>query len=186
MFTETIWQHYQRRLLGFLIPQTNSPILAEDILQQVFIKLLQHPPKATEGAALEAWLFRVCRHTLIDHYRKHSQSIVSIEAVPESDLALEESTDFTRQDDTPVMLHCMHNALTTLPQNQAKAIYAADLEDTSHVNIAQQYGVSPATVRSWVSRGRKSLRSKLQHCKSDDCLCNELTPASDCCAAKQP
>lgn len=186
MSFETIWQHYNHRLLGFLIRKTNNRALAEDILQQVFIKLLQYPPKATEGAALEAWLFRVCRHTLIDHYRKHSLSKLPIDTLPESELEGEASADIAQADDTRIMLHCMYNALTTLPDTQAQAIHAADLQDTSHLTIAQQYGVSPATVRSWISRGRKTLRSKLQHCKGDHCSCTELTPPIDCCAVRQP
>ena len=185
MLTETIWQQYHSRLLGFLIRQTGNPSLAEDIVQQVFIKLIESPPQANEGPALEAWLLRVCRNMLMDYYRKNNQTFMSIEDVLDIDLPLADDVHLPDDIQDNVLLHCMENALTTLPNHHTQAIIAADLKDTPHQQLAEQLGVAPATVRSWIVRARKKLKQQLKHCQQNDCACNESTSPDNCCAVQK-
>lgn len=179
MNIDTLWQQYQSRLLGFLLRQTADRTLAEDILQQVFVKLLQTSPTSEHPAQLEAWLLRVCKTTLIDHYRRNKQTFLSLDDVAEGDVIADDEP----AEPNPAITNCLQNAITVLPKAHADAIRAADLNDVPHATLAKQLNVQPATIRSWVYRGRQKLKQQLAPCLND-CPCEDTTPPEQCCATQ--
>ena len=68
MKIDDIWSEYHLRLLGF-IKQRVTEKDAEDVLQDVFVKIHSRLDRLDEKAKIESWIFQITRNTVIDYYR---------------------------------------------------------------------------------------------------------------------
>jgi RNA polymerase sigma-70 factor (ECF subfamily) len=66
---EQVWDRYRDRLMGFVRSRISDPDEAEDILQEVFIKVHTGLCCLQEWTAMEKWIYRVMRNLIIDRYR---------------------------------------------------------------------------------------------------------------------
>ncbi|NQY68722.1 MAG: hypothetical protein HRT72_13490 [Flavobacteriales bacterium] len=70
MTTEVIWANFSSKLLGFIKARVDSSGNAEDILQDVFIKIHEHSHQLSDEDKLTSWVYQITRNTLIDFHRK--------------------------------------------------------------------------------------------------------------------
>ncbi len=66
---ETIWKEYHHKLFGFIRKRVNDKFIAEDILQDVFIKILNKIDTLREDSKIQNWLYQLTRNAIIDYYR---------------------------------------------------------------------------------------------------------------------
>lgn len=119
---------------------------AEDVTQEVFVKLLESSKKFKDGEHLKAWLIRVtineCR-TLMRKYSRETEQSAEIAdcAVYDGDSVLE--------------------AVKALPENYSNAIYLHYYEGYTAKEIGKILDSKENTVLSWLSRGRAALRKEM-------------------------
>lgn len=119
---------------------------AEDVTQEVFVKLLESSKKFKDGEHLKAWLIRVtineCR-TLMRKYSRETEQSAEIAdcAVYDGDSVLE--------------------AVKALPENYRNAIYLHYYEGYTAKEIGKILDAKENTVLSWLSRGRAALRKEM-------------------------
>ena len=78
-----LYFRYRDQVYAYVRTRTTDPADAEDLTQQVFLRALDALPRYRErGAPFVAWLFRIARNTLTDHYRRR-RSTVAWDLVPE-------------------------------------------------------------------------------------------------------
>ncbi|MDE2181641.1 MAG: RNA polymerase sigma factor [Alphaproteobacteria bacterium] len=134
---------------------------AEDIVQESFLKLWTNAAKWRPGQAkFETWLYRVTLNLCYDRLRKKPS--IGLDAVanmpdpgPPPDTGL----------DHAVMATAIEEALATLPDRQKAAILLCHYQERGNVEAAEILGVSVEALESLLSRGRRSLRTKLAHLK---------------------
>lgn len=119
---------------------------AEDITQEVFVKLLESSKKFKDGEHLKAWLIRVtineCRTLMRKYSRETEQSAEIVDcAVYDGDSVLE--------------------AVKALPENYRNAIYLHYYEGYTAKEIGKILDAKENTVLSWLSRGRAALRKEM-------------------------
>ncbi len=119
---------------------------AEDVTQEVFVKLLESSKKFKDGEHLKAWLIRVtineCRTFMRKYSRKTEQSAEIADcAVYDGDSVLE--------------------AVKALPENYRNAIYLHYYEGYTAKEIGKILDSKENTVLSWLSRGRAALRKEM-------------------------
>lgn len=125
--------------LAYLL--TGSTAVAEDLVQDSFVRLQQHWTDAREPAAyLRRSVVNACNshHRRVGTERSHFHELVTDTVAPE----------------TPVIL----DALAALPYRQRAALVLRFYEDRTEAEIAAALGCRPATVRSLVHRGLAALR----------------------------
>ena len=83
--TEDIWNEFSQRLRVFILSRISDPDDADDILQEVFIKLHTRIDTLRDEDRLAAWLYQIARNTIADHYRAGGPTV----SVPET-LAVED------------------------------------------------------------------------------------------------
>lgn len=69
----TAWAEFGARLRAWLERRVAQPADAEDLLQQVFLRMAAKPPAVGTNESLGAWLWRVARNALVDHYRRRER-----------------------------------------------------------------------------------------------------------------
>ncbi len=147
------WDRYEHELRGFLHNRVEDPQLAEDLLQDVFLKALAENGKFCTLDNTRAWLFRVTRNRLIDYYRtRHIHEEVP-EQLPEEE-PLEESVVHLSQ--------CLPTVLEQLSPEDREAIECCDLDGMSQVEYAGRKGLTVPAAKSRIQRARKRLREALK------------------------
>lgn len=150
------------KLFGVCLRIVRDHDAAEDILQQVYIKVWDKAGQfERELASPITWLCAIARHSAIDWVRKNgapvmppTQSAISFET--HKDLAFEA---FTEMEDRAAIFDCIQ----TLPLNQRRAICLAFYDGSSHSELAEVLKVPLGTIKSWIRRGLQQLRGCLDH-----------------------
>lgn len=123
---------------------------SEDAFQEVFLKLCNHQNSITSEEHLKAWLIRVtinqCRSMAVTVW---NQRRVSLDELPEP--AVEEKEDYSE----------VYDAVKRLPDKYKQVIHLFYFEELTISEIANILHKKEATVKTWMSRGKKMLESKL-------------------------
>ncbi|PMB52916.1 RNA polymerase sigma factor SigZ [Fischerella thermalis CCMEE 5201] len=157
---KAIWQEFHQRLRGFVLQRVNNPADADDILQEVFVRIHQHLTTVRASDRLQSWIFAITRNAIIDYYRKvERQPGFTSEAALET-LAVDEDPEIFNQQ----MASCLRPLLEHLPEPYREAVHLAELEGMTQAAIAQELGISLSGMKSRVQRGRQKLKDLLQTC----------------------
>ena len=127
-----------------------NPADAEDVSQDVFLRLLDQPADGWEGERLKAWLLRTALNRCTDLHRfRLRRPVLPLEAVP--DLAAADDEGDSE----------LWDAVARLPEKLRTVVHLYYAEDYSTDEIAALLGIPPATVRTRLRRGRVKLKDLL-------------------------
>jgi RNA polymerase sigma-70 factor (ECF subfamily) len=158
---EALLHNHTRKLYNLCYRFTGRPSEAEDLTQEVFIKIFQTLKTfdAAQGA-FETWLARVARNHLVDHYRRTKKDRVTSSLEDEAS-GLEEKPSPTVEPVARVesreRKELLQQALDRLSPDLREAVVLRDLQDLDYDEIAQVLGVPEGTVKSRINRGRLEL-----------------------------
>ncbi len=170
---EEIVQRFNRRIYNICYRFAGSATDAEDLTQDVFIKVYRTLEQFdAERASFTTWLTTVTRNLLVDHFRKtkYDRATDSIDATPGEDedgLPLSEQLeDKGPSPDSRLekreTREMVHKALQKLSPELREAVILRDLQDMDYRDIAQVLKVPEGTVKSRINRGRTELARLLQ------------------------
>ena len=160
MDVTTIFKNYQSRLKGYIAQRVSSREDREDILQDVFYKLLQTDPAEPPLRQIAAWLYSVARNLIIDKNRKHKEEQIPL--LPRYDdetLVLKEMSEFLFDADTSpekeytrsLVWEELDKALAELPEEQRTVFELTELQGFSFKEISASTGIP---VNTLISRKR--------------------------------
>lgn len=154
---ELLYQEFSARLNGFVMRRVNDRQLAEDIVQDVFVKLVSTDVDSIENVS--GWLHRVARNAIIDRRRSAQRRELPTDAVPE--VVVDDEEDQAIWDE---IIACLQPFLDGLGTEQRAALEMTDLGNLTQAEAAQRAGVSVAGMKSRVQRARQQLLQDLQEC----------------------
>lgn len=163
---------YQDRLVRILAHMLHNQEDAEDLAQEVFLRVYRARHGYQPTARFSTWLFRIANnlaHNLRrDNSRKKMTALTGSDSGPlgprpiERMLADKSGLMPARQLDKNEVCSVVQGALAGLNENQRMAVLLSRFEDMSYNDIAAALDVTPAAVKSLLSRARENLREKLQ------------------------
>jgi RNA polymerase sigma-70 factor, ECF subfamily len=145
------------RLRAFLRRRVRDDATADDLTQETLLKVYRSRASLRDGTRLEAWLYRVARTTLIDHYRRQKPT----EELPPA-LAAESRDEVAAM--RAAMASSIGRFLAELPEAYREPVRLAELEGLPLAKIALRMNLSLTAVKSRVRRGRQMLKAKMQAC----------------------
>lgn len=157
----TIQRHFSSPLIGYVKKMSVSREVAEEIVQEVFIKLW------LTGTAFEyrslpefkKWLYTSTRNTALNELRRQTYKIhVSLEGVEEDSFSGDASQDPVARIIAKEGLAEFTQKLNTMNERQRKVLLTWANEEGSYEDIAKQYGITTAAVKSLLVRARANLR----------------------------
>ncbi|WMW81163.1 sigma-70 family RNA polymerase sigma factor [Undibacterium cyanobacteriorum] len=155
-----------QNLRSFLRRRVSDATIADDLVQDIFVKALVTDVSGRSIANVTAWLYTAARTTLIDYYRAQGDmrtNHTDIDELHEMDL----NQLITKEDDIAIhakLAECLRPFIDQLAPKYRDALIASDLDGTSLKHIADNEGVSLSAIKSRVSRGRIMLKEKLLAC----------------------
>jgi len=170
---EAAWEDlvrvHTRRVYSICYRFTNSDSEAQDLTQDVFLRVFKNLRSFREGEGLfVVWLTRLTRNLLIDHYRRTRMDRAT-ESIEDQVVAIEESSAAISR--TEGMLagreasELLQVALQKLSPELRETVILRDLEELEYREIAQILNVPEGTVKSRLNRGRAELAKVLRRQK---------------------
>ncbi|MCS6816018.1 MAG: sigma-70 family RNA polymerase sigma factor [Blastocatellia bacterium] len=163
---EEIVRQYSRRIYSLAYRFTGNRAAAEDLTQEVFLRLYraleQYDPR--EGD-LANWLMRVARNLIIDDYRRRARTPTEEGedlADHEHHLRADERGDPQVQIERRELSELIHAALAKLSPELRTCVILRDLEGLSYQEIAELLQIPEGTVKSRINRGRLELARVLR------------------------
>lgn len=148
---------FSTRLRAFIRRRVRDDATADDLTQETLLKVYRSRESLRDGQRLEAWVYRIARTTITDHFRRQRPG----EELPES-IASEPADEIAalRQ----AVMASTRTFLQELPEEYREPVRLAELEGLPLAKIALRLGLSLTAVKSRVQRGRAMLKKKLQDC----------------------
>jgi RNA polymerase sigma-70 factor (ECF subfamily) len=160
---------YTRRVFGLAYRFTGRVDEAEDLTQEVFVKVYQSLDRfaETEGS-FPAWLMTVARNQAIDHYRRRKEERHRKADDPEVlDFAASREEGQERALERHERVALVHRGLRALPQDLREPLILCDLQGLPYEEAAQTLQIPLGTVKSRINRGRLELAKRLAARRSD-------------------
>jgi RNA polymerase sigma-70 factor, ECF subfamily len=160
---ESIWKSFHGRLHRFVAGRVKNRADAEDVLQEVFVRVHQGVGALRDGERLLPWLFQVTRSAIADHYRKAARRReVPADGEPEpmAPHAAEDDPAQARRE----LAGCMRPMLERVPAAYREAVSLVELEGMTQTAAAKKLGLTVSGMKSRVQRGREKLKASLQGC----------------------
>jgi RNA polymerase sigma-70 factor (ECF subfamily) len=158
--TEQAWEAFHAPLYQFIRRRIADDATAEDLLQDVFIKIHQHGNSLKDARCLESWIYQITRNRIIDHYRSHHQLITSLDAGEA--LALPE--DLPDDDIVSELLPCVRAMVLALPEQDRQALLLTEYQGLTQKELGERLGLSISGAKSRVQRARERLKQELLAC----------------------
>jgi RNA polymerase sigma-70 factor (ECF subfamily) len=163
--TEDLWKELHDGLFSFVRRRVDSDPDAEDILQEIFVRIHTNLQGVKDSESIHAWVYQIARNAIADHYRARKQvahAARAAAAVTRDEPPFE--TDDLEPQAPAELAGCMRPLLDGLPDAYAEAIELTELGDLTQKAAAQRLGLSVSGMKSRVQRGRSQLRELLLDC----------------------
>ena len=147
-------------LRGFLISYLGDRDLADDLLQEVLVRIEANLAGFRGEASVKTWAFRIATNAVIDHSRRKGAgtTVVSIDEVTSLS---DDSPDIDAPLITQEMNSCIREQIDSLPEDYRFAIVLHDLQGLTAGEVAAICGTSLATAKIRIHRARLRLREVL-------------------------
>lgn len=166
--------------LSFLERRIGDRALAEDILQDAFIKVLARPDQAPTDEGVVPWFYRGIRNAAIDRFRRSATATKALEAFAHE---LERSP--RSEEIESEICACVSEVARTLKREYADALLSVEVDGTPVKTFAEQHGLTATNAGVRVHRAREALRKRVAQacgvCAAHgcvDCTCKS-TPRRD-------
>ncbi len=158
--TARVFSAFGGRLRGYLRRQLPSAADADDVLQEVFVRVHRHADELDQRTDLAAWLFAVTRSAVVDFHRRHGRPALARAAEDQRDA---DSGEAALAEHAGIAAD-LRRFIAALPERYARAVTLVDLEGRSMKYAADALGLSVSGAKSRVQRGRALVRDALLRC----------------------
>ena len=178
-YTEQIWLNLERNLKSFILSKIQNIDDAEDLLQEVFIRIHSNIENVKDQTKIQSWIYQITRNLIIDYFRENQKFN---ELQPEIEEMEEVSLPGSIMEDA---LEDMIRMMDKMPTEYCEALCLIELQGLSQLEYAQRIGISYSGAKSRVQRSRKLLKEMLLNCchyefdKYGTVL--DITPNCCCC-----
>lgn len=166
---QEIWQQIHAGLRAFIAKRVANEAEADDIAQDVWIKMQRGLDGLKDQKRLIPWIYQIARRAIIDHYRapgRRREMSAGLAADLEaygSSRTMQVSSEDSGQLHTE-LAGCLRPMIERLSGEYRQAVVLVDLEGLTHQEAAAQLGLSLSGMKSRVQRGRRQLKEMLEAC----------------------
>ncbi len=147
-----------RDFLRFLVRRLGDADTAEDVLQQFYLRAVGKGSGLRQSESVVAWLYRVLRTTLVDHYRRETTRRRQEADYAQMEILFNEERDAELES---AICACFETLLPTLKAEYAEILQRVDLQGTSPGDVARDLGLTPNNMRVRLHRARQALKHSL-------------------------
>jgi RNA polymerase sigma-70 factor, ECF subfamily len=155
---ETLWLQFVNKLKTFVLSKVHDETIADDILQDVFIKIHNKIDQLNDDTKIQSWIYQLTRNLIVDYFRdlkkENHKSQYLFEDIEE------DTSDNLMSEAMKDMLKMMDD----LPLPYCEALCLTELDGMSQKAYAEKIGITYSAAKSRVQRARKMLKDMLMNC----------------------
>jgi RNA polymerase sigma-70 factor (ECF subfamily) len=157
--TETIWTRLSSDLRRFIRRRVSDDHVADDLLQETFVRIHRNIESLQDTDRLAAWVYRIARNVIHDHYRKAASTVAVLSEFDVTDDA----------ESTGSHLRCggagwLNELIESLSPTYQEAMRLSGIDGLSQREVADRLGLSLSSAKSRIQRGRALLKNALELC----------------------
>lgn len=156
---KSIWNDFRLTLLKYIKSKVSDEYAAEDILQEVFIKIYKNADQLSNPAGLKTWLYRITYNTIVDYYRKNNDRYVQLEEIGHNAVSGEREANMNAE-----IANCLKFVLARLPERYREPLELFEISEMKHREIAEKLDITLSGSKMRIQRAKEQLRSALNEC----------------------
>ena len=156
---EAIYKQFNRPLFNLVYRYTYNSEVAEDLLQDIFIKVFSHLQDIRNEETFVGWIYRIAINTCYSYLRRKKSPIQRTISLDEVEGKIEGKTNVSGD---KVMKKSLDDAIQRLPKKMKSVFLLHDVQGYKHKEIARMLGCSMETTKSQLFKARMKLRQKLR------------------------
>jgi RNA polymerase sigma-70 factor (ECF subfamily) len=160
--TSLMWAEFAGRLRAFVARRVPAGIEPDDVVQEVFVRVVRHLPSLRDAERIEGWLFQIARNTLRDAMRARQRRDRRTDTL-EIDVPAEADTEDVRAAEAE-LAPCLTPMVARLAEPYRSAIELTSVHGLTQTEAAKRVGVSVSGMKSRVQRARDQLKEMLLRC----------------------
>lgn len=171
---EEIYSEFSGRIKAYLSGKVRSSEDAEDLTQEIFIKIQRNIESLKDEKKLAPWIHSIVRNSITDYYRRKDMGSVEID----DNISYEE--DGESENGMQDIVYCLNVFMDRLPEKYREPLVLSDIEGIKQKDLANRMGLSYTGLKSRVQRGREMIKNMFMNCCGvpdsvssavpDDCL----------------
>ena len=172
--TRAIWGEMRERLLAYVRPRVASVQDAEDIVQEVFLRIHANLDQLQDSERLTPWIYRIARNAVVDYHRKRAATASALARLIDDSTSdpraghRDDAVDGEPPDTTAGLARCTAALMQRLPERLRQAMSLTELDGLTQQQAAARLGLSVPGVKARVQRGRRQLKQLLLDCCTVD------------------
>jgi RNA polymerase sigma-70 factor (ECF subfamily) len=159
-----LFERYKRQLYGFFYGMNRDTELSEDLVQNVFYRILRYRHVFRGDGDFKVWMFHIARNVNNDHYRKeklkHKESVDHWQ-----DRLKEEKNRYTEFEQSEEMM-ILSTAMDRLPEDKREILLLSKFHEKKYKEIGEMLGCSEGAVKVKVFRALQELKELYHHLES--------------------
>lgn len=153
------YNKYSLQLYRKLLKMVQVDVIAEELLQDLFLKLWNKRAQIDPAQSFQAYLYRIVEHLVYDYFRKLARETKARTFVTAN------STELYEQFDTEGLESEIRNkiqyAISRLPEQQKLVFTLSKIEGKSYKEISETLGITAGTINTHVTRATKTIKAYL-------------------------
>ena len=164
---EAAWRELHDQLLGFIARRVRTREDAEDILQEVMLRIHRSSGELEHVERVTGWIYRIAGNAIVDYYRKPARRELpagwqaDVEAPGESESVADEPDTAELRGE---LARCLTPLVERLPASYRQALVLTELEGVTQAEAAARLGLSLSGMKTRVQRARGRLKDLLLDC----------------------
>jgi RNA polymerase sigma-70 factor, ECF subfamily len=166
---EAIWHELHDRLRSFIARRVRSPQDAEDILQEVMLRIHRHSGDLEHADRVASWVYRIAANSIADHYRRPARRELAAGqamdvAAPAGAAAAPAWAEPDSAELRAELADCLAPLTARLPELYREALDVTEFQGITQAEAAGRLGLSVSGMKARVQRGREQLKDLLLDC----------------------
>jgi RNA polymerase sigma-70 factor (ECF subfamily) len=154
---EGVYDAFHAGLRRFVLARVSDPGAADDVLQEVYLRIHTHIGTVRDCARLQAWAYQIARNAIVDYYRGRRPAGELPESLPVPEDACENDVECE-------LMASLASMINDLPDKYRQALTLTLYEGLTLQEVAERLGISLSGAKSRVQRAREKLKDSLLDC----------------------
>lgn len=154
---QLLFDRHRNRIYQTAILYLKSPVLAQEVVQDIFLKLWFERRNLRKDLPLEAWLFSIAKNNLLNRLKKVANEWKALNNLRLTSSQSINSTEDKVQESQYNQL--LQEAIRSLAEQQRKVFLLARTEHLTYIQIGEKLGISPLTVKTHMSRALENIKA---------------------------
>ncbi len=154
---ERAWHEFGDELRRYFARRVRDPVVAEDLRQETFVRLLGSVGKLDDGDEIAPWIFRIARSVLVDAHRRNRARRVR-------DATWTQEPEDPTEEFNGVVASWLRPMLESLPVHDREALELTEFGGLTQRALADHLGMGVSGAKSRVQRARARLRRAVEEC----------------------